>query len=216
LSGLRPEPIEALLQSYSQETDTRVLEAGCGRMKHFDYPATMKITGLDISQSELDRNQWADELILGDVQTYTMERQFDVVVSIFVLEHLQHPQQALNNMYAWTKPGGLLIVAVPNVYSLKGLVTKYSPFWFHHFAYKYIYRRPYVIFPTTLKRCIAPGRLRQQFSDHKIEHQQYTQEQLPRPASWLYQGMLWVLRALSLGSYHPERSDYMVVVRKNS
>jgi 2-polyprenyl-3-methyl-5-hydroxy-6-metoxy-1,4-benzoquinol methylase len=192
-----------------------VLEAGCGRFPHFAYADGVTIVGLDISQEQLDRNRYCDERILADVQTWQTDRRFDVVVSIFVLEHLAQPRQALANMLTWTRPGGLLLIAVPNAYSVKGLVTKLTPFWFHEAFYKYVYRRPYSIFPTTLKFCIAPRALRRFFAGHTIVHEQFSQETLGQPFGFFYDALNLGLKALTLGRYRPEDSNYYLVVRKS-
>jgi SAM-dependent methyltransferase len=217
MSVIAAPEVEALLVGLedAQGPGTSVLEVGCGRYRHFDYPATMSIAGLDISADQLAQNQYAQEKFLGDAQTYQLDREFDAVVSIFLLEHLDQPAAALHNMWRWTRPGGLLIIAVPNVYSVKGLVTKLSPFWFHHFAYKYIYRREYSIFPTTMRWCIAPRALRRYLPGHTVVHEQYAEEELAPPFAGLYRISLQVLRWLSFGRWRPERSNYLVVVRKD-
>jgi 2-polyprenyl-3-methyl-5-hydroxy-6-metoxy-1,4-benzoquinol methylase len=209
--------VNELLGKYAQEAGhgAEVLEAGCGRFKHFDYPDSMVIHGLDISEDQLRQNSFAHEKYLGDVQTYQLEKEFDVVVSIFVLEHLEDPEAALRNMLKWTKPGGMLILAVPNALSLKGLVTKYTPFWFHHFFYKFVYRREYSIFPTTMKFSIAPRALYRFFSSHEIVLEEYSKERLSQPFHFFYTIILLLLRVLSLGKWHPERSNFQLVVRKS-
>jgi len=193
---------------------TTVLEAGCGRFKHFAYPDTMRIAGIDISPEQLELNDYADEKYLGDVQTFRLDRQFDAVVSIFVLEHLDDPPAALARMLEWTRPGGLLIIAVPNLMSVKGLVTKFTPFWFHHLAYRLFYRVEYSIFPTTLKASVAPRALRRFFADHEILLEEYGRETLARPFNYIYGGLMSLLRILSLWRWRPERSNYRLVVRK--
>ncbi len=39
----------------------------------------------------------------------------DVVTMFHMVEHLEGPFEALQNVYAWLRPGGLLVVEVPNV-----------------------------------------------------------------------------------------------------
>jgi len=218
MSVISPDTVNALLREHAERTGpgAEVLEAGCGRFKHFDYPASMVIHGLDISQEQLALNDFAHEKYLGDVQTFRLDRQFDVVVSIFVLEHLRDPEAALRNMLAWTRPGGLLVLAVPNALSVKGLVTKFTPFWFHHLFYRHVYRRPYSIFPTTMRLCIAPHRLREFFADHEILSEEYGVERLSQPFHAVYATGLLMLRALSLGRWRPGLSNYQIVVRKRS
>jgi SAM-dependent methyltransferase len=215
MSVMTNDTVNALLAAEAQRRPgAEVLEAGCGRWKHFAYPDDMVIHGLDISEEQLRLNDFAHEKYLGDVQTFDLDRQFDVVVSVFVLEHVDDPEAALRNMLRWTRPGGLLVIAVPNALSLKGLVTRFTPFWFHHAFYRYVYRRPYAIFPTTMKWCIAPRALGRFFAGHEVVLEEYFTEQLSQPFHTLYAGLIGALRMLSLGRWRPERSNYRLVVRK--
>ena len=43
------------------------------------------------------------------------EAPFDVVVCADVLEHLVHPEEALERIRGWLKPGGVLLVSLPNI-----------------------------------------------------------------------------------------------------
>lgn len=192
-----------------------ILEAGCGRFRHFAYPEPAEITGLDICPDQLARNTWAKHLIHADVETYQTQAQWDVVVSIFVLEHLHDPERALANMLQWTRPDGLLILAVPNVLSLKGLVTKLTPFRFHDWFYRHVYRRPYSIFPTTIKFCIRPRALRRALDGHEIVLEEYSQETLGRPFHSLYAAMILLLRAATLGRWRAQDSNYLLIIRRN-
>lgn len=137
----------------------KVLEAGCGSVTHVRLWGTLHIVGLDISKEQLEKNAVVQEKIVGDIETFPLHREdFDVVVCWMVLEHLSRPRDALLNMFRSLKPGGLLILAFPNLLSFKGIATKITPFWFHTFFYWLMrYRsRP---FPTYLRLAILPNRV---------------------------------------------------------
>ena len=193
-----------------------ILEAGCGRFKHWEYPEGAQVSGVDISESQLDQNQHITEKFVGDVQTWETDRQWDVVISVYVLEHVDDPSRALANMVRWTKPGGLLVLAVPNALSLKGLVTKATPFGFHEWFYQYIYRRPHSIFPTVMDWSITPANLRAQLDGHEIQMERFTGETLGRLFNPLYKMLLGIGRILTLGRWNPGQSNYLLVVRKKS
>ena len=59
------------------------------------------------------------------------------------------------------KPGGIIVINVPNPLSVKGLVTKFTPHWFHIAYYRYIRGRENAgrednpPFPTTMRFCIS-------------------------------------------------------------
>jgi hypothetical protein len=44
----------------------------------------------------------------------------------------------LARMASWLKPGGIIIIEIPDPDSIKGRVTKITPHWFHVFYYKYV------------------------------------------------------------------------------
>jgi 2-polyprenyl-3-methyl-5-hydroxy-6-metoxy-1,4-benzoquinol methylase len=52
----------------------------------------------------------ADALSAG-----SWEAPFDAVVCADVLEHLPRPEELLSRIHAWLKPGGTLLVSIPNV-----------------------------------------------------------------------------------------------------
>ncbi len=210
-SGLT-EIVEDLASSRSGEFT--ILEAGCGRLSHWEYPAGTAVTGLDISQDQLDRNERVQKKFLGDVQTWETGRQWNVVASVYVLEHIDDPRRAVTNMLSWTRPGGLLVLAVPNALSLKGLVTKFTPFGFHGWFYRNIYRRPHAIFPTVMDWSITPANLRRQLAGHAIVLERFDTETLSRVFNIPYQFLVGLLRVVTLGRWKAGNSNYLLVVRK--
>lgn len=116
-----------------------VLEAGCGSKSHVNFPKNSYLIGIDISAQQLDRNDSISEKIVGDIQTYDLDSEmFDVIICWDVLEHVENPDWAIKNLINSLKPGAIAILAFPNVLSLWGLVTKYSPHWFHVFYYRHV------------------------------------------------------------------------------
>ncbi len=73
------------------------LEAGCGSASRITIPTSYHITGIDISQSQLDRNKSLNKKILGSLETHEFESEsYDLIVCWDVLEHLQHPDKVLH------------------------------------------------------------------------------------------------------------------------
>lgn len=139
--------------------EVKVLEAGCGIASYFNFGARTYLVGIDISDQQLQQNDVIQERILGDIQTYPLPRnEFDVVVCWMVLEHLSRPKDALANMFRSLKPGGILILGIPNLLSVKGMVTKFTPFPFHKAFYRFM-RYTSEHFPTYLRTAIIPGRI---------------------------------------------------------
>lgn len=114
-----------------------ILEAGCGSASHYRFKTSSKLVGIDISQKQLDRNQTLSKKILGDIQTYDLSKfSFDVIISHFVLEHLDDPEKALANFVRGLSNSGIIVLVAPNLFSLGGVVVKSTPFWFHRFVHR--------------------------------------------------------------------------------
>jgi SAM-dependent methyltransferase len=64
-----------------------------------------------------------------EVEEHT-DRDLDAAVMWHVLEHLDDPRAALERVHWWLRPGGLLLVGVPNVRSLQRLVA--GERWLHY------------------------------------------------------------------------------------
>ncbi len=77
-------------------------------------------------------------------------------------------------MTAALNPGGALVLAFPNLWSLKGLVTKFTPYTVHALFYRFVVgdRRSadeWDQFPTVFRASIAPGRLRKWAAKHGFQ-----------------------------------------------
>lgn len=142
--------------------ELEILEAGCGSGSHIRIPADARLTGIDISEDELAKNNVVSKKIVGDVQTYKFpDEQFDMIVCWDVLEHLQTPVAALDHFREAIRPDGIVLLAFPNVFSVKGIVAKITPLGFHRFIYRRIYGERYgepglENFPTYLRWGISP------------------------------------------------------------
>lgn len=143
-----------------------VLDVGCGYRSAISF-AGAHVTGIDVSVDALQMNSSVDEYIVGDIQNMRLpERHFDVVYCRDLLEHLPFPDRALSNMARTVKPGGVLALGLPNVMSIKGLVTKFTPHRFHTWFYRRIKNSPeaglpgYGPFKTYLRWSLRPRALR--------------------------------------------------------
>jgi SAM-dependent methyltransferase len=209
----------------------RVLEAGCGQFPSpLGLDGRAHIVGIDVSRPQLERNEWADEKILGDITSFDFAADdFDVIVCWDVLEHLPDPEAALERFVQAVRPGGLVVVKVPNVLSGKGLVTKLSPHWFHVLVYKHVFgytdpgkddRPP---FRTFLRLAIAPRALRRFAARREMLVEmcgtyEADKQQMVRAKAKLT-GRLWrlargLVRIVTLGNVDPEATELIFVMRK--
>jgi SAM-dependent methyltransferase len=140
----------------------RVLEAGCGSESQIPLDAGWHLTGIDVSERQLESNPLLDERVLGSLEEHRWPPgTFDIVICYDVIEHLPNPRAALANMVEGLADGGLLVLAFPNVRSVKGWVTKRTPYRAHVYFYRFIMgygktRAEDNVFPTYLRPEIRP------------------------------------------------------------
>jgi SAM-dependent methyltransferase len=95
-----------------------VLEVGCGPGFMLDALRrrgwrTMGVERTD-AMAAAARDGLGLEVVVGNVEDIPPDRLFDLIVMFQVLEHMPSPQAVLAACAARLKPGGRLIVAVPN------------------------------------------------------------------------------------------------------
>lgn len=149
------------------KTSCRLLEAGCGSASHLSFKTNVYKVGIDISEKQLQRNTNLNERIRGDIQEYGFQpSSFNVIVCWDVLEHLSNPQKALERFARAIRDEGIIILKLPNVLSLKGLLTKFLPYPFHVLYYRYYFGNKYTgkdgsgPFKTYLRFSIAPDAIK--------------------------------------------------------
>ena len=209
----------------------RILEAGCGARSHLAYPAGARLFGVDILRSQLLRHQSSGtRLSQGDVTALPVaSSSVDVVVCWDVLEHLAQPERAFGEVARVLTAGGVAVFALPNITSLKGMVTRLTPWWFHVWVYRRVLGDASAgtdasdQFPTAFRFALRPSRLPRLAARHglAIEHLWLYEGPVPRHLRRRYRvadralaaaGL--VSRALSMGHYDTTRSDMIVVARK--
>jgi len=206
-----------------------VLEAGCGSLSHLVLDGA-RLTGIDLSEQQLARNDALAVKIRGDIESYPLPAAaFDLIISWDVLEHLPAPERALKNMASALRPGGLLVLAFPNRDSVKGLVTRLTPHGFHVWAYRRLWgveragegdRAP---FRTFLRPAIALPAMRRFAAAEGLEivHQQAYESVMQirlrkaHPLANVGLGVIGALgRLLSGGDRDPTHSDVIMVLKR--
>ena len=223
-----------IVAQYTHDMDAvRVLEAGCGSAPSpIGLEQRAYYVGLDISELQLARNSWAHEKILGDVQSLELPGdRFDVVACWDLLEHLPAPERAMDNLVRATRPGGLIVIKVPNPMSLKGLVTKLTPYWAHVWVYRQILGYPdggrddLGPFRTHLRTALAPSRLREFAREKGLEVELLgTYEAEVQAATRVrfgltgrrWRGICRLVRAASAGRVDAAASEVIAVFAKPS
>lgn len=114
-----------------------VLDAGCGR-SNFVLQKNRKdmatIIGIDAAKEATDGNAIADKIVIGNLENLPFEDgSFDAVTSLWVLEHVRHPERVFSEIARVLKPGGRFFFVTPYACSyillvkrlVGGRVTKY-------------------------------------------------------------------------------------------
>lgn len=118
-----------------------IYEAGGGSTSYLPLNVLRRahVTVVDIDEDQIRNNDYAQQAILGDIQTYRFpNNSFDLVICYNVIEHVPDVEAALRGFCEALKPKGMILIGAPNPRSLSGVVTKYSPHWFHVWFYRHI------------------------------------------------------------------------------
>ena len=100
-----------------------IYEAGGGSSSFLPLEVLRRshVTVIDIDEDQIRNNDYAQEAILGDVQTWRFGPDtFDVVICYNVIEHLPDVEAALLNFRDALRPGGMILIGAPNPRSLSG------------------------------------------------------------------------------------------------
>jgi len=210
----------------------RIYEAGGGSASVLPLSSLKhrSIVVVDIDEIQLRNNNYADTKILGDIQTYVPSpNSFDLITCYNVIEHLTAVDQAIKQFYHALAPGGLLFIGAPNPESLFGMVTKYSPHWFHVWFYRVILRRKnagkpgQVPFPTVYHPIVSPKKLLRFSAQVGFEAiylniyigDNYTKVRETRPIiGGLLNVAMSLLNVLTFNKLNLAHGDYHVVLQK--
>lgn len=209
-----------------------IYEAGGGSSSFLpiDVLSRSQVTVVDIDEDQVRNNTYADEAILGDVQTYRFAPEtFDVVICYNVLEHLPDVEAALLNFRDALKRGGMILIGAPNPRSLSGVVTKYSPHWFHVWFYRNVRgiktaglpgEAP---FPTFFHPLVTLSKLEafaaaqglETIYRREVESPRYPEMRQRKPLlAALVDAGAAVMNAVLPGGTDVRRGDYHVILRK--
>jgi SAM-dependent methyltransferase len=98
----------------------RVLDAGAGRGRHL---AALRAAGFDARGIDPSGRAPAGAVVAHERIDEHEDRDLDAVLLWHVLEHLEQPAGELERVRGWLRPGGLLLVGVPNVRSLQAQIA---------------------------------------------------------------------------------------------
>jgi SAM-dependent methyltransferase len=228
------EDMTSLLTSCIRELAGRrgaleILEAGCGRR----WPLRMdgvsyRLTGVDLDPHSLEHRRSAEkdlhEAILGDLREVDFpEARFDVIYSSFVLEHIRGAEQVLDRFARWLKPGGLVLLIVPDRGSVWGFVARLTPFWFHVLFKRYVQgakdagKPGHAPYPTAHDAVVSRRGIHRYCRDRSfsIKHE-HGRRFAPRRFAPVVRFVVAAVHALSFGALDSDHSDLVFVLEKKA
>jgi SAM-dependent methyltransferase len=212
-----------------QSAPRTILEAGGGSRTMVPLEGA-SYTVIDLSPEQIARNTYADHKLVGDIHDFDFgSRRFDAAVFWDVLEHLPGPLKAVENVAGSLREGGLLIIKGPLNRSVKGLVTKWTPFWFHVAFHRFVRgsrhagKPGFAPFPTALAAGSDPDALQAElvrrgfeirvFDTYISSHVAMFKRRLPLVYA-TYEAIAMLIRLASGGRYGQRESDFILVAAK--
>src|SRR5262249_52920731 len=91
----------------------------------------LEVVGADIDPCVL-KNPELDVAVLIDRDRLPLDdASFDLVISDYVLEHVEHPTKFFAEIYRVLRPGGNYFFRTPNIYHYVTLISLMTPHWLH-------------------------------------------------------------------------------------
>ncbi len=127
--------LEELTNAVATRPGLQALHFGCGRDIHkagqFVAEAGVHVVGLDVDPIGLELNPAVHKVLRTSTRLPFRDSTFDLVFAEYVFEHLTDPWANLVELSRVTKPGGSLVILVPNRNHYYAKVTVFTPLWFH-------------------------------------------------------------------------------------
>jgi SAM-dependent methyltransferase len=225
--------VHGILNTKLPPTGLSIYEAGGGSTCFLPLEILQRahVTVVDIDEDQIRSNDYAQETILGDIQTYRFPPgSFDLVICYNVIEHVADVEATLLGFCEALKQGGLILIGAPNPKSLSGVITRYSPHWFHVWFYRYVRgekqagQQGQPPFPTCFHPLVALSNLENFASTHGLQmiyRKQYESPRYPeiRARQPVFAALLdTVARVMNLllpGNVDVRHGDYHVILRKH-
>ncbi len=122
-----------------------VLDFGCGRGNFvIDELAESfgEKTGFDVAQESVTGNVSVHKTVIGVPEHLPFtDTSFDVAISLWVFEHVEHPDVVMKEMYRVLKPGGFFAFVTPNKNSLLIMLRRILSDGIAHRLLKVLYGR---------------------------------------------------------------------------
>jgi len=201
-----------------------ILEAGCGRKWSLKLSVPYRLTGIDADEDALtSRQQTKGDLstsIIGDLCAVSIPPStFDVIYCSYVLEHINEAHRALANFACWLKPGGLILIRVPDRDAIYGWLTRHSPFWLHVLYKRWIEgqvnagKPGFAPYPVYYNKAISRAAMIDYCKEHRYELCELVATDTYLANSLLVRIIAQTCSALSLGRYPWRHNNLAFIIR---
>lgn len=100
------------------KSDSRFLDIGCGNGNYLVDENRRKISwavGIDMNERSTEKNICLDQIVYGNIEKLPFpDKSFNIVVSLWTLEHLKNPDRVLREIHRVLRKGGVFIFISPN------------------------------------------------------------------------------------------------------
>ena len=185
-----------------------LLDVGCGNggfLKYLD-PHLFDAHGLEpVKEAVEAANQAGLQVSQGNILKDSLSpERYDVVTLWHVFEHIKDPVATLNRIHAILRPGGILVMSMPNANSLASRFG--GKYWFHLDSPRHLW----LYNETNIKTILSS-------TNFTVEYRSYIPFEFPLD-------LLWSIKQSMLGKFlllfYPliklfDRQNMMIVSRKN-
>lgn len=219
--------IEQIVNQHFDSKPINVLDAGCGRKWQIKLSMPYEITGVDADKNALAHRKDLDVAIAEDIQAVQFPvNQFDLIYCSYVLEHVRGAEKLLLRYLDWLKPGGLVVLRIPDKYSVYGFITRHTPLWAHVMYKKHLLLRkesgasghgPY---PTVYDEIVSRKGIQQFCRKEQVRllGEWGTDQSVPKRGRlyWLRKATVYTVKALSFGRLNGNYNNLTFVIEKPS
>lgn len=122
---------------YIENNDSVILDVGCATGENGDFllrnQLANKVYGIELDEDmAIEAAQKINKVFQGDLNQIAFRKEisntfplFDYILFGDILEHLIHPENVLKDLCKHLKPGGMVIISVPNIGHLELFIQVY-------------------------------------------------------------------------------------------
>jgi 2-polyprenyl-3-methyl-5-hydroxy-6-metoxy-1,4-benzoquinol methylase len=156
--------LRSLRQVVPDLSSATVLDLGCGysNVLFAEWLASAsKVVGIDRRQEDVRRNTNLQMRVVGDVEKAPLaDSSVDMIVSSFVIEHVEDPLALLTECQRMLKPNGAAVFCTPCFFGYKTLIARFSGRKIANLVWKLLKGKPHPPWPDYY-RANTPAKIRQ-------------------------------------------------------